>query len=274
MESNSLFVLIFFSITFIICIIYIVNKLYFLKKNGYEDLFFIICLLFNVTYTFSTIAETGGIGIINIHGNVSWVYCILAISYYTVLWSVRLYLIFSYKNLVKEIYKENYLNTIILFFLLSYISLNIQFITSCIYTPGFFINNTPVCREIDFGIPPTQLCLNITSDFILLFLPSRIILKSKLNTIHKINLISIFSSVLFLTIIGIIHNMYQFWGDSSKELLWSSIEVNMGIIIIALPSFYKSFIKIKKNKATNYLINENNYVSLENHELDKNLLKY
>lgn len=68
--------------------------------------------------------------------------------------------------------------------------------------------------------------------------------------------------------------MYQFLGDSSKELLWSSVEVNMGIIIITLPSFYKSFIKIKKNKATNHLIDENYYVSLENHVLDKNLLKY
>ena len=123
MQQVPVFVLILFCITSLICFAHIINKHLFLKNIGIEDLFFIICFLFNIPFMLATISETGG----------------LAISYYTILWSIRLYLIFSYKKIFKEVYKMNYINLIIWFFVLSYVILNIQFVLSCNYTKGFLI---------------------------------------------------------------------------------------------------------------------------------------
>lgn len=267
MENVSLLVLILFCITSLICFVYIINKCFYLKSIGIEDLFFVISYLFSIPYTLATIYETGGIGIITTNGNVFWVYSGLAISYYTILWSIRLYLIYSYKKILKEVYKPKCINTIICFFILSYISLNIQFILSCTSTPGFISNKVASCREIESGTPITQLLLNITSDLILLFLPSRVILKSRIKIIKKINLIGIFSSVLLLTVIGVVHNIYQFFKDGTRELIWATLEINIGIIIITFPSFYKLLIKIKNNTKDNDE-DADYYINVESHELN------
>lgn len=248
MEKSSYFVLIFFCVTSIINILSIMIKKY-LKKWGIEDCFFIFSWLSGLIYTLTTIAETGGIGIISINKNIFWVYGGLAISYYNVLWSIRLYLIYRYKKLVKNLYEEIYIKYVVIYFFTAYIGLILQFILSCVYTPGFFDNMIGKCKEMEFGIPPTQLLLNIISDLILLFLPIRIVLKSNISISHKFSLTFIFSTVVVLTIVGIMHNVKQYMKDPIGELIWATVEVNIGIIIISLPLFYKFIIKkFEKNK--------------------------
>ena len=62
--------------------------------------------------------------------------------------------------------------------------------------------------------------------------------------------------------------MYQFLKDNINELTWAILEANIGIIIITLPSFYKTLLKIKsintedtEDDSTDY------YMNIENRKL-------
>lgn len=265
----SLFVLVVFCVTSIINVVVILIKIY-MKKWDIEDSILVSSWFFGILYTLSTIAETGGIGFVVIHQNVYWVYGLLAISYYFVLWSVRVCLIYGYKKLVQGLHEERYIKYIIMFFVISYLGLNIQFIMSCVYTPGFVDNLEPKCKEIELGIPPTQLTLNTISDIILLMLPVRIVLRSKISMDIKLKLITIFSTVVVLTFVGIMHNIQQYRKDALNELVWSTLEVNVGIIIVSLPLFYKFSVRLLKKEPISSN-DPNTYVSItEDYELETN----
>ncbi|KAF7560210.1 hypothetical protein G7046_g3926 [Stylonectria norvegica] len=221
-----------------------------IKAFGYDDLLIVISWAGACVYTICTIIQTTwGLGLTSLDDmpdenvfNFGLVQYIGAPFYVVGIYAFKMSLLLSYLRFLLNGYR---IATIIVAAIIT--MAHISFL--CVF---LFLCN-PISKQWDPSIPlsvghcakalPFYLTfssLTIIFDVTVLLLPFPALLKSQIQRRKKIVLLGLFALGIFVTIIQIIRiqtikNLSNYL-DSTKPILWSIIETDIGIIIASVPT--------------------------------------
>ncbi|KAJ9602386.1 hypothetical protein H2200_013241 [Cladophialophora chaetospira] len=111
---------------------------------------------------------------------------------------------------------------------------------------------SPVAKQWDPSIPghcihtvQSYYGTSLGFDVLIIAIPIPILLKLKLNKRQKIGLIGVFCLGFFITVIQIIRiftiKSLKTYTDSESIVIWSAVEINLGVIICCIPTFAPLF---------------------------------
>ncbi|PYI10719.1 hypothetical protein BO78DRAFT_426265 [Aspergillus sclerotiicarbonarius CBS 121057] len=131
---------------------------------------------------------------------------------------------------------------------------------------------TPVSRQWDMSLPGT--CINTVAsyyalagtslgfDIIIIALPLPVLCTLQLRMRQKIALVGVFALGFFITIIQIIRiftiKNLKTYTDSQPIVLWSDVEISLGVIITCIPTYGPFFHAFASTMSSSYNQHHNN----------------
>lgn len=186
---------------------------------------------------------------------------VVQIFFWTVLWSVKLSLLFQFKKLTKGIILyERIWWGVLAFTILTWIASQITNLTSCHTLAAYFEPGACYLPE-DFRNKEISLWFSLgcdlLTDVLIMAIPIRVLASLQINTKEKISIAFVFL-VGVITMVAAIVRCVSLKGKQSGSgelsvpwlIFWGAIECAVAIIVACLPSF-AIFIrtKIKKNSS-------------------------
>ncbi|ETW82542.1 hypothetical protein HETIRDRAFT_315451, partial [Heterobasidion irregulare TC 32-1] len=146
----------------------------------------------------------------------------MASTFYTVIWSARLSILFSIIRIDPDPQIRRRLRWIVAIFIFAIFFFLAQLMWVCEPEPGWKDERSPQCK-LNKEVAICQLVSDIFSDLLLILLPLRLIHGIKDRGLRR-RLIFIFSTSIITTIVSLVHAAYIITGGGIKVIISALVE--------------------------------------------------
>jgi hypothetical protein len=160
-------------------------------------------------------------------------YYILATSFYAIIWSARLSIIFSVIRIDPWEKRRRRLLYIAILFLVAFIILILQLFWVCEPNPGWKKLKNPQC-PLNMQVAILQLITDVIADSLLLAAPLRLLQSLEDKRLRR-RLVFIFSTCIVTTIVSLVHAIYIFKHGGPKVIIAAFVENCISLIVCSLP---------------------------------------
>ncbi|KAF8577071.1 hypothetical protein K439DRAFT_586943 [Ramaria rubella] len=173
-------------------------------------------------------------------------YYLIAEGFYVTLWTARLSILFSIIRIVPEKGQKRLLYCTAIAFISVLVFLLAQVFWVC-ETP----NNqkwkgapNPQC-SLGLQVAVCQLVTDIIADVLLIFVPVRLLTRTRLERGLKIRLVIIFSATMLTTVVSFVHAAYLLQVRGIDAIVTALVEVSICLIVcnlvVLVPAVYRAF---------------------------------
>ncbi|KAG2066007.1 hypothetical protein BDR04DRAFT_1059920 [Suillus decipiens] len=161
-------------------------------------------------------------------------YYIFAQSFYVVLWSSRLSILFTIVRLTAPgtFIRRVLVSTAIIFGFV-WVLLFSQLWWICEKFPSWKTQSRPQCN-LGKSVAITQMITDVLGDSVLIFTPFCLIYNIKLSRPQKIRVLSVFSASSITTVVSLTHAYYIFSDGGLKVIMAAIVEASMSLIVANL----------------------------------------
>ncbi|KAJ3556567.1 hypothetical protein NP233_g11947 [Leucocoprinus birnbaumii] len=171
-------------------------------------------------------------------------YYIIAVTFFSVLWSSRLSILFSIIRINPFPEHQLKLKLIAVIFAIIPLLLILQCLLICVPEPNWKTMLVPTCK-LDDASAICQLIADILSDGVLLFIPTRLLMILSDKNLRT-RLILIFSTCVITSGVGLGHAIEIFKSIHNSRVYTAIIENNIALIVCNLPVILTSVIDLKE----------------------------
>ncbi|KII85936.1 hypothetical protein PLICRDRAFT_94109 [Plicaturopsis crispa FD-325 SS-3] len=160
-------------------------------------------------------------------------YYMISTSFYLMIWSARLSIIFSVVRIDPSGYRRRKLYIFIVLFFLALILLFVQLFIVCEHQPGWKDAHNPQCTLTRL-IAISQLTTDVVADSILLWSPLKI-LSGLDDKVLRRRLMIIFSTCIATTIVSLVHAVFILEDEGVKVILVAIVENGVSLLVCNVP---------------------------------------
>jgi hypothetical protein len=160
-------------------------------------------------------------------------YYMIAVTFYTIMWSARLSLLFSIIRINPSVKERRRLYFVALAYVIMYFLLVFQILWMCKHEGPWKLLATPQCHLALFVVL-SQLCTDIFADGSLLIFPMMLLRTLEDRRLRR-RLMAIFSTCLITTVVSIIHVTYLLTKTGVPVLVAAITEDSVSLIVCNIP---------------------------------------
>ncbi|KAF9449011.1 hypothetical protein P691DRAFT_799740 [Macrolepiota fuliginosa MF-IS2] len=171
-------------------------------------------------------------------------YYIIAVTFFAVLWSARLSILFSLVRINPFPEQQTKLKFVAVVFIVIPLLLVLQCFLTCAPKPAWKSWAIPQC-VLDNSSAICQLIADVLSDGVLLYVPTRLLMILSDKNL-RIRLILIFSTCIITSLVGLAHAIEIFRTSDASRVYTAIIENNIALIVCNTPVILTSMIDLKE----------------------------
>ncbi|KAG1789193.1 uncharacterized protein HD556DRAFT_826043 [Suillus plorans] len=160
-------------------------------------------------------------------------YYIVAQSFYGVVWSSKLSMLFTIVRLTIPGRFRRFLLCTVAFFGIIWALLFSQLWWICETETGWKTQTLPQC-DLGRRIAITQMTTDVLADVVLIIAPFSLIYKVRLSRSQKVRILAVFSTSAVTTIVSLTHAYYILSGGGLREVMAGIVECSMSLIVVNL----------------------------------------
>ncbi|KAG2095711.1 uncharacterized protein F5147DRAFT_717943 [Suillus discolor] len=160
-------------------------------------------------------------------------YYIVSQSFYGVVWSSKLSMLFTIVRLTIPGRFRRFLLCTVAFFGIIWALLFSQLWWICETEPDWKKQPLPQC-DLGGRIAITQMITDVLADVILIVAPFSLIYKVRLSRSQKVRILAVFSTSAVTTIVSLTHAYYILSGGGLREVMAGIVECSMSLIVVNL----------------------------------------
>ncbi|KAF8262793.1 hypothetical protein EI94DRAFT_1600472, partial [Lactarius quietus] len=161
-------------------------------------------------------------------------YCLMAVTFYTVIWSARLSILFSIIRIDPDPVMGRRLRWLAAAFVAAVLGLLFQLFYKCEHIHGWKNKASPQC-PLPKQVAIVQLVTDILADLSLILLPIRLIRRFQEKGLQR-RLFFIFSTSIVTTIVSLVHAAYIISRGGIPVIISALVEDCMSLTVANLPN--------------------------------------